>query len=128
MTNLRSRLLLAIAINVLWISAFAIAHAHPASERFIPIGQSPGISGKYSYVGVINAVNAANWTITVVESGSPMDIKVTESTKIWLDRSKRRKTNLSGNYQDCGVGDKVEIKFVDPDAKDTAEWIKVESR
>lgn len=123
-SHLRSRI--APAAGFVMIAVFAMAYGHPASERYIPIGQSPGISGEYTYIGEIDAVDAVGQTISVTESGSQIVVKITDATKIWLDRSKGQQTNLRGNYVDCRVGSKIEIKFADPETKRIAEWVKVE--
>ncbi len=113
-----------VASTLVLVAAFAIVQAHPASERYIPIGQSPGISGKYSYIGIITDMDEARQTIGISESGAKFDVQITEETQIWLDRTKSRK--MLGRYEDCRLGSRVEIKFVDAELRDIAEWIKIE--
>lgn len=95
------------------------------TERYIPIGQSPGISGQTSYIGSISSVDRQNGTVTVGPTEAPMTVEITDQTQIYLDRSHLRKTNLVGSLDDLRVDRRVEIKFVDPDERTAADWIKV---
>jgi hypothetical protein len=101
------------------------AHAQKMTEQFIPVGQSPGVSGTYSYIGEIESVDAENRTITVAGPEGPRTIKVTEQTRIWLDRSEQRLTNLVGSITDLRPGRRIEVKYVEYETRDTADWIKV---
>lgn len=118
------------AIIALAVAALATTEASRLSgqeqtERYIPIGQSPGISGKYAWLGRVEAIDASNRTVTVRGPDSTRTIEVTEQTRIWLDRSALKQTNLSGSFEDLAVGRTVEIKYVDRDRKAIADWIKV---
>jgi hypothetical protein len=101
------------------------AHAQHMTEQFIPVGQSPGISGKYSYIGQIEAIDVQNKTVTVAGPEGSRTIKVTDRTWIWLDRSEQRLTNEVGSMSDLQPGRRVEVKYVDYETKDAAHWIKV---
>jgi hypothetical protein len=101
------------------------AHAQHMTEQFIPVGQSPGISGKYSYIGQIEATDLENKTVTVAGPEGSRTIKVTDRTWIWLDRSEQRLTNEVGSMSDLQPGRRVEVKYVDYETKDAAHWIKV---
>ena len=106
------------------------AFAHEMTERYIPIGQSPGLSGKYSVIGKVQATNVRDQTVAIVGSTGTWSAKITERTKIWLDRSTLRLTNLKGTFADLRPGVTVEVKheghqrgiFSGP-----AEWIKVQA-
>ena len=100
--------------------------AQQTTERFIPIGESPGVSGKYSYIGEIVAIDEASRTITVRDEDGDHQLRMTDETEIWVDRSDARKQNLTGSYEDCEIGRKVEVMHEIDDA-DTAAWIKIES-
>lgn len=102
------------------------AHAHQATERFVPIGQSPGLSHKYTYIGEIKRVNARMRTITVAEPPGSRTIKISDKTRIWLDRSKLKLANQVGSFADLQRGRRVEIKYQDHRRKGTAAWVKVE--
>jgi len=101
------------------------AHAQRTTERFIPVGQSPGISGTRSYQGAIISVNLALKTFTVRDAQGLRTIRVAPGTRIWLDRSAQQRTNVEGSMTDLEVGRRVEVLYVDDRRKDTADWIKV---
>jgi hypothetical protein len=95
------------------------------TERFIPIGQSPGISGVYSMVGTVRAANPATRSVTVQGGGDTWTVRITESTDIWIDRSAALESSLVGDWSDLEVGQTVEIKCVDYQTKAEADWVKV---
>lgn len=104
----------------------SLAHSQEATERFIPIGQSPGLSGRLTYIGPIQAVDAAARAVTVGVPGVAHKFSLTDRTTIWVDRSALKQTNTRGSFADLQPGRRVELKW---DAKDKsrAEWIKVEA-
>ncbi len=120
---------LLIGMLILFATLFAASTAtgHPATERYIPIGQSPGVSFQETTVGVIEAVDAPARTITVSSSGGAVVVPVTDATMIWLDRSKVQRTTLNGRFADLRAGATVEVKLVGPEGDAAAEWIKLES-
>jgi len=101
------------------------ARAQQTTERFIPVGQSPGISGTRSYLGEIVSVNLQRKTFTVRDAQGLRTIKVAPGTRIWLDRSAQQLTNVDGSMTDLEVGRRVEVLYVDDRRRDTADWIKV---
>lgn len=103
-----------------------VAHGQLATERFIPIGQSPGLSGKTTYIGSIQAVDAAARTLTVAAAEGALKVRIADRTSIWVDRSLLRQTNAIGTLADLRSGRRVEVKW-DAKVKDVAEWIKVEA-
>ena len=105
--------------------AFAVATplsagAQQATEQFIPIGKSPGLSPSRTYRGPIEAVNPATRTLVV----AGREIGVDDATWIWLDRSALGQSNLRGGLSDCQPGRSVEIHFRGPERR-SAAWIKV---
>lgn len=100
--------------------------SHQQTERYIPIGQSPGLSKKYTYIGRVIATNKSHRTLTVSDQGVERIIKISNKTKIWLDRSNIKKTNLSGKISHIKKNRRVEIKYSDYKRKNSAEWIKIE--
>jgi hypothetical protein len=107
-------------IELLLALVYSPAHAQQATEQYIPIGQSPGVSGKSSLIGVIVEVDAATKTVTVGER----TVRITERTFIWLDRTKLKLTNLTGKFEDLQKGRRVEVKF----QAGVAEWVKIEAK
>ena len=106
---------------MLSIAAGAVAYSHPATERYIPIGESPGVSNVKSYVGAIRSLEMteSGFTMSVQDSDKP--IVVTDETKIYLDTGPGR-SNMIGTEKDCQVGRKIEV-YLHEDG--TAYWIKI---
>ena len=117
---------LAMATVIVALGSPSQAIAQQATEIFIPIGQSPGISNKTSVVGTVQALNAAARTMTIVAPGGSQTFAITEKTRIWLDRSALKQTNQSGSLADLQQGRKVEVKPLPAAAKSGADWLKVQ--
>jgi len=100
------------------------ALAQRETERYIPIGQSPGVS-QTATIGVIEAVNAADRSIRVAGREAAHWVRLTDRTRIWLDRTHLAQTNLIGGFRDCEVGRTVEIRYEDPVSRAVAAWIKI---
>ena len=79
-----------LAVAVLLLAAATAAHGQRLTEMFIPIGESPGLSGKHTIIGTISAVDAKTRIITCVYGSETITAKVTDRTRIWLDRSKAK--------------------------------------
>ncbi len=106
------------------------AHAQKATEIYIPIGKSPGLSGKTTVIGTIDSVLAQERTMTIRGQGRTWSVKIEACTDIWIDRSRILGTNLYGTVADCRQGRLVEIKFQNNQPRDgaTCEWVKVQAR
>lgn len=102
-----------------------VAFGQKATEQYIPIGKSPGLIAPILYNGAIRDTDETAHTLTFSDSGGTHVVRVTKNTKIWLDRSASRRINRVASYRDCKVGRVVELKFVDPDKREVAEWIKI---
>src|SRR5262245_12731849 len=98
---------LGLAITLLCATSYA--HGQKATEQYIPIGQSPGISGRYTSIGPISEVNGRDQTVTIADPAGARTVKITNRTKIWLDRSKIRQSNLRGVFADLQKGRTVEV-------------------
>jgi hypothetical protein len=119
-------LLNGIGLVVAALGAISFAHGQKETEQYIPLGQSPGVSQKYSSIGEIGAVDPGGRTLTIAEPGGPRTVRVTDKTRIWLDRTKLKQSNLTGSFADLQKGRRVEVKYADPATRQVAEWIKVE--
>ena len=97
-----------------------------SSEQFIPIGQSPGISGKLSYIGTITKIDRAENTLVLESDQGTKTVTITSTTRFWIDRSKVKQPNLMANFGNSEVGQLVEVKH-DGKNKNIADWIKIES-
>jgi len=112
-------------ICFLMIGASSI-YAEKATELYIPVGQSPGLSGKYTVMGKIDQVNSQNQTLKMSGPSGSYTVKLTENTAIYLDWSNVKRTNTYGTLADCKAGDTVEVKFEDNSRNKPIEWIKVQ--
>ena len=54
---------LGLAITLLCAASYA--HGHRATEQYIPIGQSPGLSKKYTTIGLIASVDTRRRSVTI---------------------------------------------------------------
>ena len=109
------------ATMLLWV-VMGVARAHQATEIYIPVGQSPGISNKLTDIGTIDAVDAAARQITV---GS-RTVAIVADTKIYVDRSLLKVQNLIGQFSDLQPGRTVEVRYQDPARRQVARWVKVQ--
>jgi len=116
----------AVIAIVLMLSIIPIVYGQKSTEQYIPIGKSPGITRKYSMMGEIEQCDPATKSLTVISTYGKTTMKVTDETRIYLDRSKLRQRNIKGNFSDLQKGRKVEVKYKDPQNKTTADWIKIE--
>lgn len=108
------------------LAASTAGLAQKTTELYIPIGQSPGLSGKHTVIGKIVQVNAPYNTLTMADATGTYSVSMASGSRIYLDRSKAGLPNSQGALSDCNVGDPVEVKFVDNARSKPAEWIKVQ--
>lgn len=115
-------------VAVILLGGIPSASAQKATEIFIPIGQSPGLSGKHTSLGKITALDTVNQTITMTDSSGTYNVIVTKRTTIWLEKSKLKLTNQPGAFTDLRKDLLVEVKYEYNQRKDkgAAEWIKVQ--
>lgn len=116
----------AAGLAIVVLCAAAPAHGQKATEQYIPIGLSPGVSQKITSLGVIDTSSVRQRTVTIAEPGARHTVKVTDKTRIWLDRSKLKLPNLRGRFEDLRKGRRVEVKYLDPESRQVADWVKVE--
>lgn len=116
----------AVTIAVALTCGVSHAQAQKETERFIPIGQSPGLSLVQTSIGEIVEVDPRQQTITIADSAGRHTVKISSDTRIWLDRTKLKQMNLTGSFADLQVGRRVEVKYLAPERRDVAEWVKVE--
>ncbi len=121
-------------MRTLWLTVFGLgvvlgggaAHGQKATEIYIPIGKSPGLSGRQTVIGTIDTIDRRENVMTVAGSRRSWAAHVSDDTVIWLDRTKLRLTNKVGTPADCKEGLLVEVKFVGNDRqKGVCEWVKV---
>lgn len=126
MTMLKVLTRVAVVGVLLWTGT-PYAYGQKTTEIYIPLGQSPGLSGTVTVIGKIEAIDARNRTIKIAGPPGTASAQVTGRTKIWLDKSYLRLTNIEGSFADLRKGGMVEVKYEgrEPKEKGPAEWIKV---
>lgn len=122
---MRIRLALFTSIIVVFSGVILSANAQKATEEFIPIGKSPGVSGVSTYIGTIDSTNVADRTVTIRSDGVLESVEITGQTRIWLDQSKYKAQNRAATLQDFIIGRRIEVK-PQHDRPDRAEWIKID--
>jgi hypothetical protein len=117
---------LGLAIVVVALGGTLEASGQQATEMFIPIGQSPGLSNKESVIGTLESVDPRKRMVTISSSSGAQTVGITDRTMIWLDRSEQKQPNQDGAINDLQKGRKIEIKVRKGEPKAVAEWIKVQ--
>jgi len=113
-----------LTLIVLMIATGAV-HAQQATERYIPIGKSPGVSSEESFIGTITDIDYTNHKMEVRGTEGTITVSPAESTRYYLDRTKQKKSNQAATLRDCEVGLKLEIRIL---ADGSVDWIKIESK
>jgi len=115
-----------LTITLVWIYSFSIAQK--STEIYIPVGKSPGISGKYSTIGRVEAINLTDSTITITIAGELGNhtIKCAKDTKIWVDKSSIKQFNKDANLIDIKIGSIIETKYKGNKSDALVEWIKIQ--
>lgn len=96
--------------------------AQQATEVYIPIGKSPGVSASQSIIGTITATDYEAYQVTITANGVDTTVTMTERTIYYLDRNHVKQTNGIGSFDDCEIRRRVEAR-VTADGK--VEWIKI---
>ena len=122
---MRIQLALFTSIIVVLSGVISPANAQKATESFIPIGKSPGVSGVSSYIGRIDSVDVAERKVTIRGDGLLESVEISGETKVWLDLSKHKTKNRAATLQDLKKGHRIEVK-PQHDRPDRAEWIKID--
>jgi len=117
---------LARVIVVVALAGVSEAFGQEATEMYIPIGQSPGVSSKYALLGTIESVDPGKRTLTVSGPAGTRKFQIADRTLIWIDRSAQKQRNQTGTLADLQRGRKVEIKPDEGAGQAVAKWIKVQ--
>ena len=117
------RILKSVLLYACSMALLPIAHAQMATERYIPIGKSPGVADQEVVVGTITEVDYETRSVQVRSPKGLKTLTMSASTRYYLDRTKGKRSNKSATITDCRVGRKVEIKY---DADASADWVKIE--
>ncbi len=108
----------------LWLISLtfvAPALAQEATDVFIPIGQSPGLSkeGK-TIMGTVFQANR-DGRLSIVRDEQFFVIRTDDKTKFYIDRSHLRQPNSYGKFGDLKAGAFVEVYS----PTGVARWVKV---
>lgn len=108
----------------------APAAAQKATEVFIPIGRSPGVSGIVTVIGTCTEVRPEERAVVVRGEGRAWTGTITAQTRIYLDRSGLGLPNMRGTIADLAGDREMEIKYCAGRRVDggACEWIKVRVR
>ena len=101
------------------------ANAQQATERYIPIGESPGVSDSELVIGTISSIDYADHTMGVSTTDGEKSVTPGDSTRYYIDRSKQKRSNDSATLRDCEVGMKIEARLK-PDG--SVDWIKIDAQ
>ncbi len=108
-----------------WISIDLSAQT--MTEIYIPLGQSPGVSGKYSLIGRVESFNMIDSSMTIMmNAGNRKKMVITSACDIYLDKSKLRLSNKKGYCADIKKGLLVEAKYIDNRSDRPIEWLKIQ--
>lgn len=122
--HLLPRLALAAALLI----AAGAVWGQKATEMLIPIGQSSGLSGQHTLVARVQAVNAAERSLLLMQDSTPVTIRLDTRTPLWLDRSPQQQGNLKITLADVRPGMLAEVKFRLNDRRSgEAEWVKLQA-
>lgn len=100
------------------------ALSQQATEVYIPIGKSPGVSGRDSVIGSISSVDHERYRMTISVAGEMRIVKMSKATRYYVDKTRTRKQNKTSSFEDCEVGQRIEA-YVDDDGN--AVWVKIEA-
>lgn len=112
------------ACLALALFAATAASAQRATEVYIPIGESPGVSDSDSVLGTIESVEYERHRMTVVVDGETRVVALTPDTRYYLDRSDSKERNVAGTVEDCRAGRRIEAWL---DADGEAIWVKIDA-
>jgi hypothetical protein len=118
----------ALTLFVFLLCAGSLAHGQEATERFIPIGRSPGVSGTRTAVGTIAAVDPAQRVLRLEGPAGPVTVEITDATRIWIDRHEYGLPTQRGSFGDCQKGRLAEVMYAQPETGGAAEWVKIQGR
>lgn len=113
---------LTLCIGIVLLACWTIAPAQQATEIYIPIGESPGISGDESIIGSISSIDYQRYQMTVSTVDGRQTLTMTKSTRYYIDRNAEKKRNMTGDVEDCEVGSRIEA-YVNEEG--VVVWVKV---
>ena len=73
----------------------------------------------------VEMVKTNDSIMTIRQESGVMNLKMTEQTKIYLDKSKLKLQNKKGSWADIKPGMTMEVKYVDNKPGNPVDWIKL---
>lgn len=116
-------------VSVTIIAMFLVAatiSSHEMTDKYVPVGHYPELRSPYTSIGTIANMDADSRVVTLTGDATTNTYRITEDTKIWLDRSLLKLENLDGSATNIEIGMKAEIKARGPDRPDEALWVKLQ--
>ncbi len=101
-----------------------VAAGQEATEVYIPIGKSPGVSGVSSVIGTVSTVDYETRTLVVKSAEKTVTVEMDAGTEYYMDRSDSERSNSAGDMYDCKIGRTIEVKIA---ADGTADWVKIDA-
>lgn len=111
-------------ITSILMFCFSYSPAQKSTELYIPIGKSPGLSGKYTTLGKVESINLQDSTITIAIEAASKTIKIKGHPEVMLDNSDLKVPNKMGSLTDIKEGVLIEVKYRYNKPDDSIEWIK----
>ena len=124
--NLMINYLMKIIVALFLLTLNHTTYGQKATEIYIPVGKSPGLSGKYTTIGIVNSINAPDKTIIMSNSVGTYTIKIADETIVWLDNSQLKIKNVTGTFEAIEEGKLIEVKYKYNKPENTVEWLKVQ--
>ena len=98
--------------------------AQKSTELHIPIGKSPGVSGKYSTLGTVENINLQDSTITIATESTSKTIELKGRPDVMLDYSDLKQPNKMGSLHAIPRGALIEVKYQQNEPGQPIDWIK----
>lgn len=105
------------------------ALAQKATEQYIPMGRSPGLSGQYTDIADIVSIDGDQRLLTIRADSGEKQVRVAQETRIWFDRTRYGRPNFTVRFEDLTPGQRVEVYYGDATRQPlVADWIKAVPR
>ncbi len=121
----RQRAKVSVTIMAVFLVA-ATSSSHEMTDKYVPVGHYPELRSPHTRIGTIAEMDAGGRSVTLTDDGTTNTYRITEDTKIWLDRSLLKLENLDGSVANIEIGMKAEIKARGPERPDEALWVKLQ--
>lgn len=110
------------AVTLFAILVCTAAFGQRATEVYIPIGESPGVSAAESVIGIITGIEYEQHRMTVSTGGGNRTVVITPDTRYYIDKSSDKERNVTGSLDDCREGRRIEVYVHE---NEEAIWIKI---